>query len=246
MRYVRLSSGFTIVEVLTIVVLVGILVAGSVVVYGGIQHRASDNHAQSTVSDALKSLQVYHSMHRSYPSNIADTEYAPPMSVAVAFYTNAIQAPKYPNLTSDQNAQLFLNVCNGLMPIKSSTGTVYNTSCSFAGNNVHVAGQNSSNIVIHGPTVDEGDFDLTCGPECESVQAEIIQVFKAQLGTFPVKVPKKSVPLPEPQSVSQGAATRFCLEARSPQFDSVIYHATSETQNLTPGPCPADPALHYP
>jgi len=240
-----LRRGFTIAEVLIAVSIIALLTAVTVVGYNGVRWRSSDGSVKHTVNDALKSLQVYYAMDKSYPSNLADTDYTPPLSVAVAFYTDAMQIPVYESLTPDQNAQLLLNTCNGYMPIVSG-GVTYNTSCTYAGNNAHIAGQVSSNVVIQGPTITEGEFNLTCGNVCTIAQNNIIATFQSQGGVFPVTVPKSGSVLPQPTMQAAGSASRFCIEGRSPQFSDILYHASSEAQNIESGPCPTDPTLHYP
>lgn len=237
--------GFTIAEILVVVSVIAILVAVTVVGYNAVQRRSSDGSVQHAVSDALRSLQVYYALNKEYPSNLADTDYSPPLNVAVAFYTDAAQVPVYENLTPDQNAQLFLNACNGYMPIIDN-GVTYNTSCSYAGNNAHVAGQAASNVVIKGPSIGQADFTLSCGDSCTTAQNNIISTFLAQGGAFPLKVPKSGSVLPSSTLQSAGSATRFCIEGRSPQFIDIVYHSVSDSQNLESGPCVADPTLHYP
>ena len=132
---------------------------------------------------------LYHVENRSYPANLADTDYLPPLTVATKLFTDAPQMPVYQNLTSEQNAQLFLNSCNGFMPIISG-GQTFNTACIYNGNNVHIKGQVSSNIVIDGPSIAQADFALPCGSDCSAAQADIINTFLAKGGTFPIAVPK--------------------------------------------------------
>ncbi len=237
--------GFTLVELIVVIVVIAILATILIVSYVGTQRRSSDAVVRQTVSDALKHLQLYNVFNKNYPANIANTEFAPPLSVAVALYTNAPQTPVYGGLDSAQNAQLFLNSCNGFMPIQDGS-TTYNTACVFNGNNVHVKGQASSNEVIHGPTIDQSDFVLSCGAACSTVQNQIIATFLAQGGSFPITVPKNGSALPAPSMVSAGPATDFCLEGRSAQFSDVIYHSVPESTTIEAGPCPPNPSLHYP
>jgi type II secretory pathway pseudopilin PulG len=225
--------------------IIAILATIVVVSYLGTQRRSSDAVVRQTVSDALKHLQVYHVFNKSYPSNIANTEYAPPLSVAIALYTNAPQTPVYQNLDSAQNAQLFLNSCNGFMPIVEGP-TTYNTACIFNGNNMHVKGQISSNIVVQGPVFNQSDFTLSCGAACDAAQSSIISTFLAQGGSFPIAVPKNGSALPAPSAMSNGPATDFCLEGRSAQFSDIIYHTRPDTESLESGPCPSNTNLHYP
>lgn len=239
------AGGFTIVELLIVIVIIAILAAIAIASYSGIQRRAVASTVQQTVVGGVKKLLMYKVHNEIYPSNFANAEYSPPPSVAVVLYTNASQTPVYSGLTSAQNAQLFINACNGFMPVVSGS-TTYNTSCSYAGNNMHIAGQAGSNVVINGPSVSQSSFSLTCGSACSTAQNSIISTFLAQGGSFPIVVPSGSSTLPSPTLVSAGQASRFCVEGRSIVFSDIIYHATSEATGLAAGPCPSDPDLHYP
>ena len=237
--------GFTIVELLVIIAVIAVLSVVLIVSYVGVQRRTSSSLVQNTIADANKKLQVFFVFNKNYPSNIADTEYAPPLSVAVALFTDAAQRPVYSNLTSDQNAQLFLNACNGFMPVVDG-GTTYNNSCVYNGNNAHIKGTSASNIVIQGPVIKQADFVLICGSACDMAQSSIISEFVAQGGTFLITVPKSGSPLPSPTMVNTGAATRYCIEGRSADYSDIIYHALPDSEKPIEGPCPADPGLHYP
>ena len=153
--------------------------------------------------------------------------------------------PVYQNLTADQNAQLLLNSCNGFMPVVSG-GTTYNTACVYNGNNMHIKGQVTSNVILNGPTINQADFVLTCGASCSAAQNSIISTFIAQGGSFPITVPSKGSTLPAPTIVNAGNASRYCLEARSPAYSDIIYHAAPSSSSPEQGACPADAALHYP
>lgn len=239
------NRGFTIVEILVVITIIAILASIVTVAYIGTQRRSSDAVVRQTLGDAQKHLQIYNILYKSYPANIANTEFAPPLSVAVSLYTNASQTPVYSNLDSAQNAQLFLNSCNGFMPIKDET-TTYNTSCVFSGDNMHVKGQVSSNVVINGPVFNQADFTLSCGPLCTTARDSVISTFLAQGGSFPITVPKSGSSLPAPSLVSTGPATDFCLEGRSALFSDIIYHTTAGVESLQSGSCPSSASLHYP
>lgn len=241
----RMWRGFTIIEVLVVIIIIALLVGITVVVYGGMQERLADSAVRDTVGRANGVLQIYGATDHQYPANIAGTDYAPPITVAVALYTNAAQVPIYAGLTTEQNSQLFLNTCNGFMSIESG-GITYNTACVYNGNNLHVKGTVSSNVVIHGPSIDSSDIVLTCGTVCTTARDTILATFLAQGGTFPINVISSGATLPQPTLSSMGDSTRYCLEGRSPQFPDIIYHATSDKMGIFAGACPADPELHYP
>lgn len=62
------QRGFTIVELLIVIVVIGILAAITVVAYNGIQGRAKDSKRQADISSLQKALEVYHSVNGGYPA----------------------------------------------------------------------------------------------------------------------------------------------------------------------------------
>lgn len=233
------ARGFTVVEVLVIIVVISILAGITIISYGSWRHRTANSVVQSDLTQATSALRSYKNFKNSYPPNLADTGFAASIDVALKLSTNASQTPQYENLTPDQNAQLFLNSCNANI-------VAPNTACTFAGNNVHVAGTNESNIVWQGPTINAEDVVLTCGSSCDAAAAAMKQQFLDQNGTFPIMVPKQQVDLPAPTLVSTGTASKFCLQASSGNFTDIMYYTTSENSTPTTGACPNDPELHYP
>lgn len=63
----KTKSGFTIVELLIVIVVIAILAAISIVAYNGIQNRATNNSRASTVAQYVKALKLYASENGSYP-----------------------------------------------------------------------------------------------------------------------------------------------------------------------------------
>lgn len=238
--------GFTLVELLTIVVVIALIATISYVTYNSWQRSLADKTVRHDGFSASSSLETYRNNKNFYPSNLAGTGFAATNGVALKFMTNASQTPYYESLELDQNAQLLLNSCNAYMPIASGE-TILNTVCEFAGNNFHVKGQVSSNIVLQGPEIARGDFILTCGPECDTVQANIIAIFEQQGGSWPITVPKKQVPLPEPTLIPiENTATKYCLEATSVAYTDIVYYTTPNQKTPIAGVCPEDPELRYP
>ena len=61
-------SGFTIVELLIVIVVIGILAAITVVAYNGIQERAQISTAQAELSNIAKAAQLYYVENNRYPN----------------------------------------------------------------------------------------------------------------------------------------------------------------------------------
>ena len=68
----RLKSGFTIVELLIVIVVIGILAAISIVAYNGIQARAQASTIRSDLNGAIKKLEEYKVLNDKYPTTHAE------------------------------------------------------------------------------------------------------------------------------------------------------------------------------
>ncbi len=69
------QAGFTIVELLIVIVVIAILAAITIVAYNGIQDRAKNAAAQSAASQAAKKLQAYAVLNSDqYPTTLADAD----------------------------------------------------------------------------------------------------------------------------------------------------------------------------
>ena len=61
------TSGFTIVELLIVIVVIAILAAVSIVAYNGVQARTQQSVASSGASDAARKIALYHAENSQYP-----------------------------------------------------------------------------------------------------------------------------------------------------------------------------------
>lgn len=62
-------KGFTLVELLIVIVVLGILISISIVAYNGIQARARDSRRHNDISEIAKGLEVYYSVNHKYPTS---------------------------------------------------------------------------------------------------------------------------------------------------------------------------------
>lgn len=244
--YRRWGTAFTIVELLLVLTIIGMLALAVSTNYGSWQQQAASQSVKSDLLQAISSLQSHKNFKNSFPPNLAGTGFAGSPNVALTLQTNAPSVGVYENLSTAENAQLFLNTCNA-----NIFSTPNNTACSFQGNNngakIHVAGTQGTNAIWPSP-ISESGVTLSCGANqtaCDSALADMISQFTAQGGVFPIQVPNNSVSMPEPTLVPNGPANRFCLEARSIDYPEIIYFVTSENQQIAVGQCPNDPSLHY-
>ncbi len=63
--------GFTLVELLIVIVVIAILAAISIVAYNGIQERARNSDRASAMSTIQKALELYYVEHGEYPSSVS-------------------------------------------------------------------------------------------------------------------------------------------------------------------------------
>lgn len=66
------SSGFTIVELLIVIVVIGILAAIVIVAFNGIQNRAANTSIEADLSNLSKQVSMFHATEGRYPQNSTD------------------------------------------------------------------------------------------------------------------------------------------------------------------------------
>lgn len=65
------QSGFTIVELLIVIVVIGILAAITIVAFNGVQNRGKTAAAQSLADTVKKKAEAYNALNSTYPANVA-------------------------------------------------------------------------------------------------------------------------------------------------------------------------------
>jgi prepilin-type N-terminal cleavage/methylation domain-containing protein len=235
-------NGFTIIELLVVIMVISILVGIVIIGYESWQQRVADTSVKSDILQASAGLKSYKNFQNTYPPNLAGTGFAPSKNVGLVLYTDAASIGVYQSLSPDENAQLFLNSCNANLQNTNST------SCSFAGSGngakIHVKGTNSTNAIWNIP-IQQSDVVLNCGIVCSNATNTMIQQFLAQGGTFPINGTGNTAQLPEPTKVPNGPASKYCLEGRSGSYPQIVFYSLSNEPKIQSGACPSDPELHY-
>lgn len=70
MKHTRVRRGFTIVELLIVIVVIAILAAITIVAYNGIQARARDAERQTDIAAMRKAIEAYYVDHSTYPYHV--------------------------------------------------------------------------------------------------------------------------------------------------------------------------------
>lgn len=114
------QHGFTIVELLIVIVVIAILAAISIVAYNGIQQRAISASLQSDLSSAAKTLKLYQTDFGVYPTSIDPVTYCP-TPAALNYCLKATPGNSFANYTSN-NA---VNPATFSLDARSANGTQY-------------------------------------------------------------------------------------------------------------------------
>ena len=80
---IKQQSGFTIVELLIVIVVIGILAAITLVAYNGIQARANTTAAQNVANAVMKKAEAYNALESRYPLAAELTATAAPTEAKV-------------------------------------------------------------------------------------------------------------------------------------------------------------------
>ena len=67
-KKLKADKGFTIVELLIVIVIIGILAAITIVAYNGIQNRGKTSSGQQTAAQIVKKLEAYNAINSAYPT----------------------------------------------------------------------------------------------------------------------------------------------------------------------------------
>lgn len=252
-------SGFSIVELIIVIVVIAILATIGVVAYNGVQRRSADTMVRDALSSANKAVQVEVTMTSgvltALPSNVRTND-----SVKL---TLVEKGPHYSNMTAVQNGTLFNKVCNDLLADPSLTtihGTdgatdTYFTGCnqSTSGNSMQITSWSTQNLTT--PVTQANIQTLVDNAPSSGYWADQQQVvqnfyttlmnkYSAQGGTWPITsfwdswanqwsgVPAEALPSADPIDPDD-----YCIEAQSTKYSDIVYKATGADSEITPGKC---------
>jgi prepilin-type N-terminal cleavage/methylation domain-containing protein len=144
----RRGQGFTIIELLIVIVVIGILAAIIIVAFNGIQRRAAITTLQSDLSNASKLMKVAAADTGSFPSSLPAAVRAS-KSVTLSLKTQG--TPVYSGLTPVQNGLLFYDTCRQLISEglgqKLDDGHHYISACNvYNKNQIHIDGWNGRDV----------------------------------------------------------------------------------------------------
>jgi prepilin-type N-terminal cleavage/methylation domain-containing protein len=142
------KHGFTIVELLIVIVVIGILAAIVIVTFNGVQRRATVTTLQSDLSNASKLMKIAQVDAGSFPMTLPS---AVRTSKSVTLSLKAQGTPVYSGLTATQNGLLFYDTCRQLISEgvgqKPDDGHHYISACDvYNKNQIHIEGWNGRDV----------------------------------------------------------------------------------------------------
>lgn len=94
-QWAKKQTGFTIVELLIVIVVIAILAAVTIVAYNGIRQRAITSQVQNAVSQANKSIIAYAALNNgNYPASLTQAGVPPSTSVTYEYTYNNTVSPR--------------------------------------------------------------------------------------------------------------------------------------------------------
>lgn len=125
----RKASGFTIVELLIVIVVIAILAAITIVAYNGIQNRAKASSGQSAANALAKKVEAFNTLNSAYPSYCQlVTNSNTPTGTQPAAGTAGAGTCVAGGTNAGSEAKL--DVVTGMTPASAAAGTGYTSTVS--------------------------------------------------------------------------------------------------------------------
>ena len=109
----KTSKGFTIVELLIVIVVIAILAAISIVAYTGIQNRAKLSSAKMTAANVVKKVELFGADEStpSYPARLTDLTSAASTQLYALPATSVVPATAFAATNADVGKRVLYQVC---------------------------------------------------------------------------------------------------------------------------------------
>jgi prepilin-type N-terminal cleavage/methylation domain-containing protein len=246
------KAGFTVIELIIVIVVIAILATLGVFAYNSVQHSAADRTAQSDLE--LATNEMTHTFQAgggtAYPTSLPSTITASPNSTLTLKKSGNVN--HYDNVTAVQNGVLLAQICQDLVnegvgkaTNQGGTLNAYITGCgNWNHNSMQITGWDSKvyNTPVSDTTLLNYADNFTTSDTYNKSQITVVKNFYHQLverlvlqgGYFPVTSFWDSWATPSNGGVIQqplGTPTPvpyFCIEATSTKYSDVLWHVTED------------------
>lgn len=257
----RTARGFSLVELLLVISVIGILAAITVVGYNGIQRRGGQTAMINDLAHAAELLEASYLKSNVYPSSLpSELTTSPNVSLSVT------TVGTYSGLTASQNSLLLYDTCKQMVAEGKGSGLNnggnpedYLTDCVIYNSDefLHIPGWSTIigdgkfYVPISSTALDDKADSITYNNSYNNGKAivqsflhELNDRFVAQGGTYPVTtfwdndnspIPKPTLPLVTPTG-GWLTTTDYCAQARHTQFSDLTWYIKPDSKP-TEGTC---------
>lgn len=256
------QAGFTIVELLIVIVVIGILAAITMATFNGIQRQAASSSLKSDLTQAARTMEATYVDHGSYPVILPSSVTVSPGTTLELIAEEGV--PQYPALSSVQTGVLFHQLCQELVTEGYGTGTnmggqieQYITGCHvYNYNQIQIHGWDSHTFStpISSVTLPNYATNIPPGGSWRPNQQAVLRAFYTELhnrflavgGNYPVSsfwdpwatsgnggVMTQTLPTPTAPGPD---GTTYCIQATHMKHTDLMWHI-QKGDKLTSGTC---------
>lgn len=254
------ASGFTIVEIIIVVVLLGILVAVVSVGYGNVRKTAALRAAQSDLLNVATSMERERQQNNAYPTSLP-SDFEPSSDVSLTLSASGAE-PYYNNLSEVQEGMLFSDICSELIAEgvgkgvnQGGTTEDYITGCGnwnhdsmqFTGwvSKVWDVPVSDTQLSTYAQNFTTSNTWNKAAHEAvvKNFYGQMIERFEQRGGEFPIEsfwdswaTPQNGGVIAQPLPSNPRTKQFFCIEAQITGSTGVVWHITEENK-LASGSC---------
>jgi prepilin-type N-terminal cleavage/methylation domain-containing protein len=253
------AAGFTIVELIIVIVVIAILATVVIVAYNGVTKSAAVRSVQNDLVNAAADMeQAAQANAGAYPSALPSTIQT---SAGVSLTLQVNTLPHYSSLTAVQNGVLLSQICQDLVNAGLGSGLnqgggtdAYITGCgNWNAGSMQVTGWTSQvfNTPIYDNTFTDYANAIPAGDSYHPNQQSVTQNFYRQLhsreiaegGSFPITTfwdswasPSNGGVMYQALPTADSSSSKYCINGSSTKYPDVQWHI-GDDQKVVSGSC---------